>query len=58
MKITQEVRDFAAKQNQGENAFLESQSLDREEVEAGLAEMSEKFRKEGGEIYLSSSDRD
>ncbi len=36
MKITQEVRDYAAKQN----------------IEAGMADMSNNFRARGGEIYL------
>src|SRR5690242_1754147 len=47
MKITQEVRDFAARQNAGAETFVAA-----EEAEAGMAEMSEKFREEGGEIYL------
>jgi phosphomethylpyrimidine synthase len=47
MKITQEVRDFAAKQNQPADAFIAVG-----DTEAGMAEMSERFRKEGGEIYL------
>jgi phosphomethylpyrimidine synthase len=37
MKITQDVRDFAARLN---------------DKEAGMAEMSEKFRKLGGEVYV------
>jgi phosphomethylpyrimidine synthase len=40
MKITQEVRDFAAKQ----------------EADAGMAEMSEKFRETGGEIYVPAAE--
>ena len=44
MKITQEVREFAAKQNAPADTFLEA--------DKGMAEMSEKFRKKGGEIYL------
>ena len=39
MKITQEVRDFAAKQNSDEM------------LEAGMAEKSAEFRAKGGEIY-------
>ncbi len=39
MKITQEVRDFAAKQK----------------AEAGMAEMSEKFRESGSEIYVPTA---
>jgi phosphomethylpyrimidine synthase len=49
MKITQEVRDFAAKQNAEVGSFVAA-----EEAEAGMAEMSEKFREEGGEIYLKA----
>ena len=39
MKITQEVREYAA-------------GLAPNEVDAGMAEMSEKFRETGGEIYV------
>ncbi|MET1112618.1 MAG: phosphomethylpyrimidine synthase ThiC [Allosphingosinicella sp.] len=48
MKITQEVRDFAAKQNSGADTFLEA--------DKGMAEMSEKFREKGGEIYLPAGE--
>ncbi|HYI48846.1 MAG TPA: phosphomethylpyrimidine synthase ThiC [Allosphingosinicella sp.] len=76
MKITQEVRDFAAKQNT--DSFLpatenpprngegdpSAQPNDRgvgtdfavAEAEAGMAEMSEKFREKGGEIYLPAAE--
>jgi phosphomethylpyrimidine synthase len=47
MKITQEVRDFAAKQNAGVESFVAV-----EEAEAGMAEMSERFRAGGNEVYL------
>ena len=40
MKITQEVRDYAAKQN----------------IEAGMADMSHHFRARGGEIYLKQEE--
>jgi phosphomethylpyrimidine synthase len=50
MKITQEVRDFAAKQNASADTFLAA-----EEAELGMAEMSEKFKEKGGEIYLPAS---
>ena len=40
MKITQDVRDYAAKQK---------------EIEAGMAGMSAEFRERGGEVYLPSS---
>ena len=45
MKITQDVRDYAAKQNT--EAMLE----------AGMAEKSAEFRAKGGEIYLPAADR-
>jgi len=51
MKITQEVRDFAAKQNQPADAFIAA-----EDAEAGMAEMSEAFKKQGSEIYLPAID--
>jgi phosphomethylpyrimidine synthase len=47
MKITQEVRDFAAKQNASADTFLAA-----EEADKGMAEMSAKFRGSGAEIYL------
>jgi phosphomethylpyrimidine synthase len=74
MKISQEVREFAAKQNQPADAFIAATDvpprhgevasrsddggaapLSAETAEAGMAEMSEKFREKGGEIYLPSS---
>ncbi|QAY76937.1 phosphomethylpyrimidine synthase ThiC [Sphingosinicella sp. BN140058] len=48
MKITQEVRDFAAKQNASADTFLAAES--------GMAAMSEKFREKGGEIYLPAAE--
>ena len=42
MKISQEVRDFAAKQELDENAALE----------AGMKEKSKEFADKGSEIYL------
>jgi phosphomethylpyrimidine synthase len=76
MKITQEVRDFAAKQNQSADSFLAATSIpprngeedhaqhgggadttfDEATAEAGMAEMSEKFREKGGEIYLPAAE--
>ncbi len=62
MKITAEVREFAAKQNQSADGFLHATPADAEraafagggvaEAEAGMAAMSEKFREKGGEVYL------
>jgi phosphomethylpyrimidine synthase len=43
MKVTQEVRDFAAKQNASADTFLAA--------EQGLAEMSERLRTGGAAIY-------
>jgi len=42
MKITQDVRDYAAKMKVEEN----------EAIQVGLQEKSEEFRRAGGEIYL------
>ncbi|WP_375272872.1 phosphomethylpyrimidine synthase ThiC [Sphingomonas sp.] len=69
MKITQEVRDFAAKQNAPVETFVAAQPprhgqgdhaphggggtpLDATAAEAGMAEMSERFKEKGGEVYL------
>ena len=46
MKITQEVREFAAKQNASIETFAAA-----EEAEHGMAEMAEKYR-EGGDLYM------
>jgi phosphomethylpyrimidine synthase len=48
MKITQEVRDFAAKQNQDSTGFIAA-----DEAEAGMEEMAEKYR-EGGDLYMKA----
>jgi phosphomethylpyrimidine synthase len=57
MKITQEVRDFAAKQNAGADIFIAADlsAEASEKAEAGMAEMSERFREKGGEIYLPTT---
>ncbi|VVS96345.1 thiamin (pyrimidine moiety) biosynthesis protein [Sphingomonas sp. EC-HK361] len=55
MKITQEVRDFAAKQNQGAEGFLAA-SPAIPDAEAGMAQMSDRFRDSGSEIYLKDAD--
>ena len=47
VKITQEVGDFAVKQNASADTFLEAN---------GMAEMSEKFRQKGGEIYVPAAE--
>jgi len=53
MKITQEVREFAAKQN----APLEN-SIAVEEAEKGMREMSERFREGGNELYVGAGGRE
>lgn len=53
MKITQEVRDFAAKQNAGVESFVAA-----EEAEAGMAEMSERFKEVGSELYVGAGRRE
>jgi len=52
MKITQEVRDFAAKQNQSATAFIAA-----EDAEKGMAQMSQVFRETGSELYMGAGDR-
>ena len=56
MKISQEVRDFAAKKEAGllnshppVPSAVEGSSI--EEAEAGMARMSEKYR-DGGDLYV------
>ncbi|MEE2691222.1 MAG: phosphomethylpyrimidine synthase ThiC [Pseudomonadota bacterium] len=48
MKITQDVRDYAAGLSDNEKADLERAS------EQGMAEMSEKYREMGSELYLEA----
>ncbi len=65
MKITQEVRDFAAKQNSPADTFLAADNATQADTdralfakgthadaEKGMAAMSEVFKERGGEIYL------
>lgn len=64
MKITAEVREFAARQNAPADTFLAADKADADRAlfangpasvaaaEAGMAEMSEKFREKGSEVYL------
>jgi phosphomethylpyrimidine synthase len=52
MQISQEVREFASKQNASAETFLAATPIGENEAEAGMAEMSEMFRERGGEIYL------
>ena len=64
MKITQEVRDFAAKQNQGVESFLTTDPTDAETADASKAalkameEMSRVFKESGGELYMGAGGRE
>jgi phosphomethylpyrimidine synthase len=53
MKITQEVRDFAAKQNQPTTGFIAA-----DEAEKGMREMSEKYEEVGRQLYIGAGDRE
>ncbi|MCW3834625.1 phosphomethylpyrimidine synthase ThiC [Sphingomonas canadensis] len=55
MKITQEVRDFAAKQNQGAETFIAASA---EDAEKGMQAMSEKYRETGSELYIGANGRE
>lgn len=57
MKITQEVRDFAAKQNSDsylatENIKRETSPEEAEEAREGMEEMSKVYREKGEKLYL------
>ncbi|MGB3470500.1 MAG: phosphomethylpyrimidine synthase ThiC [Erythrobacter sp.] len=59
MKISQEVREFAAKQNQDPDSFLASEKLkgentpeERAQNEAGMEEMSKLYKDKGEKLYL------
>lgn len=59
MQISQEVRDFAAKQNESPEGFLASEKLGAETAEAsrqaaikGMEEMSGKYKDMGQKLYL------
>jgi phosphomethylpyrimidine synthase len=62
MKITQDVRDYAASLGDNEKAALglsphteEARSaVSKDERERGMAEMSEKFKKLGNEVYVDA----
>ena len=51
MKISQEVRDFAAKQNAEIETFVAA-----EDAEAGMEEMSKVFKEKGSEVYLPAAE--
>ena len=53
MKITQEVRDFAARQNQPVETFVAA-----EDAEAGMKAMSDKYNEGGRELYIGAGNRE
>jgi phosphomethylpyrimidine synthase len=57
MKITQEVRDFAAKQNAGVESFVAAEG-GTVDAEAGMAEMSRVYNEGGRELYIGTGDRE
>jgi phosphomethylpyrimidine synthase len=65
MKITAEVREFAAKQNQGAEGFLAAGPSGAETAEAskaaaikGMEEMSVLYNAGGRELYIGAGDRE
>ena len=50
MEITQQVRDYAAKLKEKEQ--LSSSEAVEQARKQGMAEMSEKFKEMGGEVYV------
>jgi phosphomethylpyrimidine synthase len=66
MKITQEVREFAARQTAQDHPGDGSEARTREfaageaateaQAEEGMAEMSKRFHEEGGEIYVPAGE--
>jgi phosphomethylpyrimidine synthase len=67
MKITQEVRDFAASQaaksaqdhpGDGSEANLASEASGEtfREAEAGMAAMSKRFHEQGGQLYVQAEE--
>jgi phosphomethylpyrimidine synthase len=58
MKITQDVRDYASKLNERQVEIAKHTTIidpDAETArEAGMAEMSQKFRDMGGEVYVDA----
>jgi phosphomethylpyrimidine synthase len=54
MKITQDVRDYAAKMNEAPGPGSDPAGLTPSDAEAGMAEMSAKFRAMGGQVYVNA----
>jgi phosphomethylpyrimidine synthase len=65
MQISQEVRTFAAKQNQGVEGFIATGPTGAETAAAskaaaikGMEEMSAMFKEKGSELYMGAGDRE
>ena len=63
MQISQEVRDFAAKQNESPDTFLAAEKLGAQTAEAsrqaalkGMEEMSRVYKDKGQELYLPATE--
>ncbi len=63
MKISQEVRDFASKQNQSAEGFIASEKLgadtaaaSKAAAEEGMREMAEKYKEKGDRLYLPADE--
>ena len=63
IKITQEVRDFAAKQNSDsylatENIKRETSPQEAEEAREGMSDMAELYKAKGERLYLPEGEAD
>jgi phosphomethylpyrimidine synthase len=65
MQISQDVRDFAAKQNSSPESFLASEKLGADTAEAsrraalkGMEEMSRRYNEGGRELYVGAGGRE
>ena len=61
MKITQEVRDYAAgleQQEQGQDQVIKITALQDDEAQLGMEKMSEQFRELGSDVYLTTDKLD
>jgi phosphomethylpyrimidine synthase len=55
MKITQDVRDYAATLNEaGVELAQETTVVDPDAAQAGMDQMSAKFRAMGGQVYVDA----
>jgi phosphomethylpyrimidine synthase len=55
MKITQDVRDYAATLNKaGVELAQETTVVDPDAAQAGMDQMSAKFREMGGQVYVDA----